>query len=365
MYPVSERFRIAIRKSHPIVTRATILTPEEEVTLSVLDQGFVNVDEEHDTRRRCSLRLFDHDGKITPRAAGDLFHLESGHEINLERGVRYADGTEEFVPLGTFGFYMVEVGDGGEGVVINVEGKDRSGVLLDKQFREIYYIPHDTNYGEAIHDLLDFFYPGLSYSFTPTDHLTARHVFNVGDNPWKHAVEMAKNIGMRLYFDQQGVCVMEKVIDPLTKGDSATYADGEQSVLLYVNNRFSREDFANHIIVIGDPPCRTCIPVVGEAENQASIDRIGRFTYVHRTTGIHYEAQAIDMAQAELIRRQRGSEETRIITVPNPAHDVGDVMTVSRPDAGVQKRLVASKLTIPMEAAQPLNITMRSQGAAA
>lgn len=370
MYPVSPAFMTAITKSHRIHNRATVIGTGISEEIGVQEQGFVNIDEDQEVLRRASLKLFDKTGTWTPGDVNDLLHPLAANEIFLERGV-YISGVVEYVPLGVFRPITVEVGDGGEGLTINIEASDRASKMAGTGLRELYYVPNGTNAATAIKDLITYAYgAGLTYNFMTTALTVPPKTLSVGDDPWKAAQKMASDIGAQLYFNQTGICILEPVPDPSSAPVKYEYTDGDNSILLYVNKRVTIEGqsrFANNVVVIGEPMCSGCVPVTSSASvatGPSGTAAIGYVTYVHRTTGIHTQAQADAVAAAELNKRFAGTEEVRIITIPNPAHEQGDIVKVERGRAKINSRYTMSKLTIPMEAEQPLNVTMRERYAA-
>ncbi len=89
----------AIRASHKIATRATLLSNGAAVAELPIVDGSVSLDANAASRARVDLTLAD-DGTLdlVPDAPTSLL-APYGNEIKVERGIEYADGTIELVSL--------------------------------------------------------------------------------------------------------------------------------------------------------------------------------------------------------------------------------------------------------------------------
>jgi hypothetical protein len=261
------------------------------------------------------------------------------------------------------------VDDGGESLNIAVEANDRSYRVSRNLLDAPWIVYHDQNYAEAIQNLISAVYPNLTYNLAPTEHVAPGMTLQSNTDPWATCRKWAASIGMRLYFDVNGVVTMQPVPDPLTVAPCWTYKDDDESMLLYVTKTMDTEHFANKIIIAGEPACG-CPPVRAmESDDEPTSPTrtegpFGTVPKVIKSTFVHTTPQAVAMAKAELRKALKIEEDVRTITIPNPAHEDGDVVGIQRDRAKVNAFYVMNKIVIPMEAEQPLNVTMRTRHAA-
>src|SRR5690606_34606223 len=97
---------------------------------------------------------------------------------------------------------------------------------------DAHVVASGTNYATAIETLIDSRVPGLEYAFASTDYESPRLTFPVQEDPWAAAVDMARKIGMVLYFDGLGRCVLETQPDLASASPVDTWAEGDGGVLV-------------------------------------------------------------------------------------------------------------------------------------
>src|SRR5690349_16631455 len=144
MYSVSQGFKDALTRSHRVITKAEVLRQGQAIQTLWINSGQVDIDATAAIRRKCKVTLADELGTLTPASAADLL-TPFGNELKLYRGIRFADGSEEYVPQGVFGMTTVDIEDDGPGVVINVEGYDRSKKVQRARFTGPVVIAAGTN----------------------------------------------------------------------------------------------------------------------------------------------------------------------------------------------------------------------------
>ena len=370
MYPVSDAFKRALRESHKVLTKCEVYSGTDLLATLPITDGSVNIDREAANRRRCNINLDGTD--YVPHEVSDLLHPASNSELKLYRGlVTGYKGPTELVPLGVFGIEDTEVQDSGERVTINVKGFDRSKSIQRRRFTDLYFISRDTNYGTAIRELIESVYSGLTYNFTNVEHTTPSLTFGEGGwsgggDPWSKAQEMAASIGMELYFDSNGALRLQPEPDPANDPVVWKYIEGPESTLLSVNRGLSIENVFNHVVVIGNHS-GLLAPVRADAvdDNPNSPTYIngpfGDVPTFHRSTMIFTQAQAQEVADAQLLRHLGTPENVRFISIVNPAHEVGDVVRIKRQRAGVDSVHVLDKLNIPLNYSGSINASARER----
>ena len=101
MYPVSTDFKTLIRKSHVSIVKVEIYDIANGSIISTASpvNGEVTIDSRRSTRRQCSLEFVDTNNTLVPTNNRTSVLLPYNREMKIYRGVVYADGTEELVPL--------------------------------------------------------------------------------------------------------------------------------------------------------------------------------------------------------------------------------------------------------------------------
>lgn len=369
MYPVSDKFKAAVKHSHKVVAKCEVYSGTDLLATLPITGGSVNVDSEGATRRRCTVRLDGTDH--VPAETTGILHTNSNNELKVYRGIEFTDGTSELVPLGVFGIENTDIDDSGEGVSITVKGFDRSKELQRRRFTEVYYVDEGTNYATAIKDLINYKMPGLQYAFTTTTHTTPSMIFGTGGwsgggDPWEKATEMASNIGMELFFDNNGIVTLRPEPDPTVDPVVWEYAEGPESMLLYLNRGISKENVFNHVVVIGNHS-GLFAPIRADAldDNVNSptyyLGPFGDVPTFHLSTMIFSQAQAEEVADAQLRKHLGTPESMRFISIVNPAHDVGDSVRVKRARINVNSVHVLDKLNIPLEYNGSINASARER----
>lgn len=291
-------------------------------------------------------------------------HFEVGRALRPE----YRD---EYVPLGVFGIEEVTISDGGDNFTIQVEGMDRAMRVERARFVNNYIVPEGTNYATAIRDMINSVVPGLQYNFMTTSMTTPKMVFGGsggtgGGSAWENGQKMARAIGAELYFDVNGVCVLAPIPNYNTAPVVWDYREGPESLLLYVSKGLAREGVFNHVVASGESSSNT-EPVRAEAEDldQNSptyvLGKFGRVPMFHRSEKIKTTAQAQAVADG-LLRLHSGlNAQVYFISLVNPAHDAGDVITIIRQRTKVTGRYVLEKFNIPLTAAGSMNATVKER----
>jgi hypothetical protein len=304
MRSVTERFAATITTSHVVATQATVVDSEGVETVVPIVEGSVTLDQQAAVRGRCDLLLVD-DGTLdlVPAAPADLL-APYGNEIRVERGVTFPDGTTELVSLGVFRIEDAQVDETPGQLQIRIAGRDRAARFEDARFEAPYQVAASTNYATAIEAVLTDAWPDVPTSFESTALTTPALVAQEGDDRWAFAQEMARSLGMSLYFDGDGTCVMspDVLAEPVV-----TIAEGDGGVLLQAGRQWSRQGTFNRVIATGENTGETA-PARGVATDDNALSPtyyFGAFGKVPRfyvSPFITTDAQAEAAAQSILER---------------------------------------------------------------
>jgi hypothetical protein len=289
-------------------------------------------------------------------------------EFRLAYTLQFADGTEELVPLGVFILTTVEITDTPEGVRINVQGSDRSlRVIRAKWTNHDFYIDDATAKETAIEQILKDRYPAVQTIFPATNQVTdiIYPTLDQSSNPWKEALKIAESAGMDLYFDENGTVRMRPIPDPDNGLPTVTYEDNTESVVTSLNRSLSSDETFNHVVFTGEGT-NLSIGVLGEAKdlNPASptyIETYGSVPIFKSSPYILTVAEAEEAAIAELRKVIGALEKISWDQIVNPAHDVYDLVKVTRTPSGVDATLMLDSITIPLSPQNTMNAIGRSR----
>lgn len=350
MRPVSDEFLSTLSTSHKMAVEVRVVQTDD-VLEGVVD-GTVTLDSTSAIRGALDLTIVD-DGSLDliPTAPNDLL-APYGNELQVSRGIEYADGSKEMVSLGVFRIETVEVEDQGSNTEIKLSGLDRAATVTDAKFDRPGQVAYDTAVSTAIEDVVKEGYPSASFLFNDVPYTLPRVAWEEGADRWEFAQRLATLSGGELFFDGDGVLVLRQVPSP-NDGAVASIQEGENGVLLSAARRWTRENTYNRIIVTGEsmnngPPYR------GEAYD----DDDGSPTYYGGTFGqvIYFERSDVvgSAAQAEaaakgLLDKQKGTySEVSLGSVVLPHLEPGDVVRVTRERLGIDENHVLDQVTIPL-----------------
>ena len=370
MYPVSDAFLSSVRKSHISHVKIEIydMANNEIISTAQPISGEVTIDSRRDIRRQCSIEFIDKDGTLVPTNNRSAVLLPYNREIKIYRGVQFGDGTEELVPLGVFILTTVEVTDTPEGVKITVQGSDRSLRVIRAKFTSHdFYIADATAKETAIKNILQDRFPAVQTIFPVTNQVTdiIYPTIDQSSNPWKECLKIAESAGMDLYFDENGTARMRPIPDPDSGLPLVTYEDNAESVLTSLSRSLSSDESFNHVIFTGEGT-NLSIGVLGEAKdlNPASptyIETYGSVPLFKSSPFILTVGEANEAAIAELRKVIGALEKISWEQVVNPAHDVYDLVKITRTPSGVDATLMLDSITIPLSPQNTMNAIGRSR----
>lgn len=372
MYPASAAFFAALVKSHTATSRVEVLDRGTVVATLAVTGGSAKMDEKAAVRRSLTCTLGDPTGTLTPTTLADIL-APAGNELRVYRGIKTATLTEE-VPIGIFGIADVNITSQiVGGVQIELAGFDRAKRVEENRFDATYVVAAGTNYADAIQALIRNRIGEVTFLFEGTSAVSgAALIFNVGDDPWKAATEMARSIGCELFFDPLGRCVMRTVPDPDTAAIAWSYAEGSGAILLGASRKLTREHTYNGVIASGESSAITnqaAAPVSATAwdDNPFSptyyLGKFGKKPRLYVSPFITTQTQALSAARA-ILRQSLGlSEDVAFTAVVNPAHEPGDVVSIYVNKAKINARYVLSGFSVPLTHASTLSATTRRRTA--
>jgi hypothetical protein len=370
MYPVSTEFKAAVRQSHVSIIKVEIYDMANGTLLATPQpvSGEVTIDSRRSIRRQCSLEFVDALGTLVPKNNRSAILLPYNREMRVYRGVKFADGTEEYVPLGVFILTAVNISDTPGGVKVSVEGSDRSlRIIRAKWKNHEFWIDENVSKEDAIKQILKDRYPAVKTQFPATNQVTTiiYPSLDQSSDPWREALKIAESAGMDLYFDETGTARMRPIPDPDNGVALETYEDGTDSVLTQLSRSLSTDESYNGVIYTGEGT-NLSIGVIGEAWDDNPSSPTYRVTYgevplFKSSPTILTVAEAKDAAIAELRKVIGASEKINWDFIVNPAHDVFDIVKITRGPSGVNSNLMIDALSIPLSPTATMNAIGRTR----
>lgn len=360
MFPSSERFEHGVVYGHDVVTRCEVVDSKNTHVIKTLDVigGSVSMDASRKTRRQCSLTLQDPTGDLIANDVDALLRPYSGHFIRVARGIRYRDGTEEYMPLGTFAPYSPKATDTDESLEITVDGYDRSKIIGRTRWTQPYVITKGTNTATAIRDLLETRMPGLRYDLTPTNSTVPGTTLGTEaeNDPWDDATKLANADGMELFFDSQDVVTLRPIPDPANDPVVRTYVDDETCTVTQFRRAIDADKMYTGVIVYSEGSDVEA-PIRVEVWRD---DTNLRIPYFFPTSLITSEAQAIATGESLLHVVGRAELTAELTAIPDPRQEVGDVIRIVRGRAKLNHTFLVENMTMPMDSENEMTINTSS-----
>lgn len=367
MFPTSANFRTAISTNHIVVSKAEIWSVDQKLAEIDVESGTVEISTSNAIRRTCTVNLITDrtNNNLVPDNQFDLLN-PFGNEIRLYRGVRFQDGTDEYVPLGVFVITDVSISDSNDGVSIELSGEDRSLIVSRNKWTSPYQLATGT-LESSITALLLNRYPEVVTSF-PTTNVTINQVILGAENnndPWKDAVEICELVGFDLFFDATGTVTMRQF--PTLDGTSpvATFIEGEGTTITSLNRSISTKETYNGVIyyVEGSNVSTPIRIEVWDEDSGSPTYRYGKFGQVPTfvSTNLLSTSAAAITAATLLLNTYIGAQETiNWEGLVNPALDVQDIVYVKSIGAKVDRIVILDNLSIPLSPNEVMSAAART-----
>lgn len=388
MWPVSARFLSGLKKSHIQIARVDILTSGAPIlsinsaTPRVVDpftlgplasiSGKVDVSKSN-IRRSGSVDLLNTDGLLTESEIREVFQ-PLRNEFRLYSGIIYPDATadeviagtdRELVPIGTFVIDKVS----SNWPRVTLSGYDRMWIVQRSVFRNVYTVPAGQAVFGAIQAMYSDALPSAkaAFNFPTTDDTTPLAVYDEGSDRADAGQQLATSIGYTVYCDPMGTFVADNEPYPTADNVQARYTPGTDSVMLRPDREVSGTDAYNAVIAKGDSPDSTVAAPRGYAQddNPASLTYVGDvgiFPYTYSSPLLNTTDKAAAAAKTILARELGLSDSIVVPIVPNPAHEVNDVIYVVDPSQDIDSVLIVDSFSVGLQASDgAMSIACRSQ----
>ena len=365
----TDRLLAEIRRSHEVYAYIDVISPTQEILRLPATGGEVSVDRTAEVRRACRATCIDPTGVLVPGDTSSLL-TPYGTILRPYRGVRYADGTTEVLPLGIFRLSQSSVNDStGGSPDIQLEAYDLSRTVQRDKFVSPYVIAEGTNLIDAIKDILSRTFPDIEYdAISTTRTTTAPKLYDVGDDPWKACTDLATSLGCELYFNVDGWVVIAPPVDiDALPSPDFTYIEGQGCIMTNLSRKFTDEPGYNGVVITGESPgdeLPAVRAVAWDEEPTSATYHRGPYGEVpmfitDQTIKTTEDAQS---TADQLLRNLLGfSQGLTIGGIVNPSYEAGHVVQVERARSRVTGLYAVDSFNVPLRASDLQNLVLRAK----
>ena len=366
MYPTSAAFKAAVRTDHVVIAKAEIWASDRKLIDLEIDTGKVSVSTTNLIRRTCEVHL------TTDRTTANLvpddgfdFLAPFGNQLRVYRGIRYTDGTEEYIPLGVFVITEVQISDTNNGVSMTIRGEDKSIIVARNKWTSAYQMTSGS-LEASLTNLLQNRYPDVETNF-PVTNVTINQVILGADSnvdPWKDAVMIAQLVGYDLFFDVRGIATMRQFPTLDAASVVATYEEGNGTTITSLDRNISTKETYNGVVytVEGSQVTTPVRVEVWDEDTTSPTYRYGVFGSVPTfitTNLISTSAEAIKAATLLLNTYIGQQEQIQFQSVVDPSLDVNDVIYVKSEGSKVDRTVIIDTIDVPLDYTSNLAVTTR------
>lgn len=292
------------------------------------------------------------------------------HEIFVERGVQYANGTTEYVGLGYFRVNSITQNRIPSGT-LRVTGEDRMCYIRDARVTA----PIQFGAGTSVASVIDFIvkdvmptvttvydtvnWPGGTATATL---LNSDHILD--QDRVKFLQELVAAYGKVCYFDYAGRFVVKDA--PSITGNPVFVVNaGANGVLVDASRTVSRDGIYNAVVASGEPVGETQpVYAIAVDDNPASPTWyggvFGKCPRFFVSSFLNTTAQC-QSAAASILAAQHGLPYTVDLgMVPNPALEAWDVIKVVYSDS-INESHIIDTITYSLSVEDTMKITTRKQ----
>jgi hypothetical protein len=372
--PVSDEFLRTLRGSHVATSRARVCSPGQTgvdpdgVEIEILG-GDVAFD--GTAQVRSTLDLLTDGTRKWPNSPADL-RAPYGNEIFVERGIKYGNGTTEWVSQGYFRIQTLEQDNPPDGP-IRITAADRMQGMVDAKLLKPAPYAAGTTIGNVIGDLINGtrrVYPAwdvvIEWDDATDDEVLSR-VTIADEDRYKYIDDIVTSYGKIWYFDHRGHLLFR---DPPDPGEPVWSVNaGADGVLVSMNRNLTRERIYNGVTAYGEatdnqPPA---LAYAVDLDTESPTYWYGPFGFSTRryfSPFITTQAQAFSAASKILAQSLGAPYNVDFAAVPNPALEPYDPITIEYPyhSRALSNRVeshVVELLTVPLVIDQPITAATR------
>jgi hypothetical protein len=358
--PVSATWANTVTGSHVINTLVEAWYNGARIrSLAVVD-GTVTVDASASQRRTYSATLAEQGSfPSVLDVTGVLAPYGTIHKV--WRGLWYPTGTTEWVQLGTF--RVDTIATGLEAGTVRVTGSDLSRVVADSRFLQPTTSVTTNSIRQEIARLIRTSGLGASYPvIDTTGDASLTPALTWDRDRWQAIQDLATSVGGEVIFGPDGTAIVQPapaITDPIDWRVVST------QIVVTGERALDRAQTYNMIVATGERTDNVA-PARGVAQdlNRDSPTYVGGpFGVVpafYSSPVLTTNAAALKAAGKILARTRGMARRLTFQCVPNPAVDVGDVLTFLMPDGTTSERHIVDTLQIPLAPSGPMTVTTRT-----
>lgn len=327
----SQMFRDALPYSHTSLTRAVVMQPTtnrtyEDTEMLEVAAGSLSIDGSRNIRRQGSFTL-------APASVTNVEALETitdSSRIRIEKGIRFLDGSEEWITLGVFAVQSIK--SSLVSATREVSGYDPSSCIDDYSLtadytptrtvvEEIKFLVDDALWETAVWSVD----PGIDLTVTPAAGTVLK------GSRWQAINTLAKSLGAVVFCDNAGHWRLSRIAT--TFGDPvASYHTGDGGVVIDVDASRTRQDLYNAVLLQWDDPDGGGVVFVTDDDPASPTYWDGPFgrrpAQDQPVRTIQTPQQAQEAAEALLAERKGFRASVDFQTLYNPLLEPGDVIDV-------------------------------------
>ncbi|MFE5093223.1 DUF5047 domain-containing protein [Streptomyces sp. NPDC056638] len=328
--------------------------------LPIVD-GSVTVDRGSKVRRTLSLTVAD--PKRLPWGALDPLAVY-GQTLVVSRGIRYAGGQTESVPLGTFRITEAS-GDTLTGPV-TLTGQSSECYIIDDKFMVPTTTRGYSNCVDAITYLIRQTLPDaviVNQTAGNRNPACAVVTWNANSDRWDAVQQIALSMQADVYVDALDRFVIADIPAVLSSKVVWDIAEGEGGTLMSASRQMSRTAVYNAVVASGENTAANNAPVSAVAYDNAPssptrwdgpFGHAPKFISSALWTSVGQCQSAADYALFDAIAP---NVSTSISAIPNAALEAGDCLRVTH--SRRKELFIAQAFTVPLTAEGSATLTLR------
>lgn len=360
--------------------KAELLSPNGDllVTLDVLDGGSVTVDGTAAVRRMAS-SIGLSSQSLVPRLAGDLLDPRAGNRLRLSRGIALSpqapSNEPEWIPLGTFLLSDPQMAEDNGGLKITVTGYDLSQIVA----RNAWIGPYSTSGSVAsvIGAMVADRAPALTVVCSGTGPTLGSMSFGLGasssgNDPWADVTTVAAQASWQVAPNPLGVITAGPIPSAALNPSVWTFSDADPDCTVTAWQRdLSDSDTYTGVLITsentgnGTSGSSTVLSsLLWDTDPNSPTYYLGPYGKKPKLVslpGLTVQADADAAAVTQLATLKGLTEIVTITAAPNPALDVGDVITATRSTLAISANYVISAISQPLGSGL-MQITCTSRG---
>jgi hypothetical protein len=374
--PVSDGFLRTLRGSHSAVARARVCPPgqtgtDPDGTEIPIEGGDIVFDATAQVRG--TVELLTDGTRRWPHDTADLL-APYGNELFIEKGIRYGNGTTEWVSQGYFRIEDLDQDDVPDGAIA-ISASDRMQGVIDAKLLKPAPYGSATPIGVIIDDLINGFrrvYPTwnvvIEWDDNTDDTLTTR-VTIADEDRYKYIDDIVTAHGKIWYFDHRGHLLIRDVPDP---GNTVWQVNaGRDGVLVGMRRNLTRKRIYNGVTAYGEATDNTppALAYAVDMDTESPTYWYGSFGFSTRryfSPFIQTNAQAFAAASKILMQSLGAPYNVDFQSITNAALEVFDPIELGYPyhSRALSNRVephVIEQLRVPLVDDRPITATAREQ----